>query len=45
MQKKSRFEELFLPQLDAAYSWIKKKQRMEKGLVPLDEEIHVEYSH
>src|ERR1700739_1485885 len=89
MQKKPRFEELFLPQLDAAYnlaywiaggehdaqdivqeayvrplkgfsgfrgdnprawlltivrnkaySWIKKKQRMEKGLVPLDEEIH-----
>ena len=89
MEKKSRFEELFLPQLDAAYnlaywiaggehdaqdivqeayvralkgfsgfrgdnprgwlltivrntaySWIKKKQRMEKGLVPLDEEIH-----
>jgi RNA polymerase sigma-70 factor, ECF subfamily len=89
MQKKPRFEELFVPQLDAAYnlaywiaggehdaqdivqeayvrplkgfsgfrgdnprawlltivrntaySWIKKKQRMEQGLVPLDEEIH-----
>ena len=89
MQKKARFEELFLPQLDAAYnlaywiagrehdaqdivqeayvralkgfsgfrgdnprawlltivrntaySWIKKKQRTEQGLVPLDEEIH-----
>jgi RNA polymerase sigma-70 factor, ECF subfamily len=25
---------------NTAYSWIKKKQRMEKGLVPLDAEIH-----
>jgi RNA polymerase sigma-70 factor (ECF subfamily) len=89
MQKKPRFEDIFLPQLDAAYnlaywiagaehdaqdivqeayvralkgfsgfrgdnprawlltivrntaySWIKKKQRMEQRLVPLDEEIH-----
>jgi len=89
MQKKPRFEELFLPQLDAAYnlaywiaggeadaqdivqeayvralkgfsgfrgdnprawlltivrntaySWIKKKQRREQGLVQFDEEIH-----
>ena len=25
---------------NTAYSWIKKKQRTEQGLVPLDEEIH-----
>ena len=25
---------------NTAYSWIKKKQRMEQGLVPFDEEIH-----
>jgi RNA polymerase sigma-70 factor, ECF subfamily len=89
MEKKPRFEELFLPHLDAAYnlaywivgkehdaqdivqesyvralkgfsgfrggnprawlltivrntaySWIKKKQRTEEGLIPLDEQIH-----
>jgi len=26
---------------NTAYSWIKRKQRMEDGLIPLDEQIHV----